>query len=87
MFNNIGGKIKTLTRVVCWIGIAASVIGGVVCMFDDEALLGLAVIVGGALASWVGSFVLYGFGELVENVTVIAELSAKADAEKNRHED
>lgn len=87
MFDNIGGKIKTLTRVVCWIGIAASAIGGVVCMVDDEVLLGLAVIVGGALASWVGSFVLYGFGELVENVMVIAELSAKADAEKNRHED
>lgn len=84
MFTNIGGKIKTLTKVICWIGIAASVIGGVVCMADDEVLLGLAVIVGGALASWLGSFFTYGFGELVENVTVIAELNAKADAEKQR---
>lgn len=85
MFTNIGGKIKTLTKVVCWIGIVASAIGGVVCMFDDEVLAGLAMIVGGALASWVGSFVLYAFGELVENVAVIAEMRVKADAEKHQH--
>lgn len=84
MFTNIGGKIKTLTKVVCWIGIAASVIGGVVFMFDDEVLAGLAMIVGGVLASWVGSFILYAFGELVENVAVIAEMQVKADAEKHQ---
>lgn len=30
MFQNIGKKIKTLAVVVCWIGIAGSVIGGIV---------------------------------------------------------
>lgn len=85
MFTNIGGKIKTLTKVVCWIGIVVSVIGGVVFMFNGEALAGLAMIVGGVLAFWVGSFVLYAFGELVENVAVIAEMQVKADAEKHQH--
>lgn len=85
MFTNIGGKIKTLTGVVCWIGIVASVLLGVAGLFNGEVLAGLAMIVGGVLASWVGSFILYAFGELVENVAVIAEMQVKADAEKHQH--
>ena len=82
MFNNIGGKIKTLAKVICWIGIIASVIGGIATMAMDEdmiifGLLGMPV---GALASWIGSFMLYGFGELVENSTVLATLAVKQSA-------
>ena len=45
-----------------------------------------AVMLVGPLVSWIGSFFVYGFGELIENTTVIAELAAKADAEKNNAE-
>ncbi len=48
--------------------------------------MGLAVMIVGSLVSWIGSFFAYGFGELIENTTVIAELAAKADAEKNKAE-
>ena len=47
---------------------------------------GFAVLIVGSLVSWIGSFFVYGFGELIENTTVIAELAAKADAEKNKAE-
>jgi len=69
MFDNIGGKIKTLAIAVCWIGIIGSVIAGIVMIADDEDMLlyGLLSILGGPLFSWVGSFALYGFGQLVEN--------------------
>ena len=30
MFNNIGAKIKTLAKILCWIGIIGSVISGIV---------------------------------------------------------
>lgn len=69
MFDNIGGKIKTLAKVVCWIGIIACIITGIVLMATDEDLIlvGILTVVVGSLLSWVGSFALYGFGQLIEN--------------------
>lgn len=40
-------------------------------------------LVAGALLSWIAAMFTYGFGELIENTAVIADLSAKADAEKH----
>ena len=73
MFNNIGGKIKGLTKLICWICIAACVIIGLVVMLseDEYIVLGLAIMVVGALLSWVGSFLLCGYGELIYRVTRI----------------
>ena len=76
MFDNIGGKIKGVAKVTCWIGIIASVISGLVMMIDDEDMIAIALltILVGALASWVGSFMVYGFGQLVENSdTLVAQ--------------
>jgi len=89
MFANIGGKIKGLAVGICILGIAASVIAGLGLMTAGSAEsigVGFAILVGGSLLSWIGSFFAYGFGELIENTTVIAELAAKADAEKNKEE-
>lgn len=90
MFANIGGKIKELAKVVCYVGIAISVIAGIgmIVAARNGAMFGMgfAIMVFGSLFSWIGSFFVYGFGELIENTTVIAELMAKADAEKNNEE-
>jgi len=69
MFDNIGGKIKSLAQVMCWIGIIGSVISGFVMIGTNEdlAFLGFVVMVVGSLVSWVSSFTLYGFGQLIEN--------------------
>ncbi len=74
MFDNVGSKIKALASFFCWGGIIASVIGGIIVITLDEDLVwaGLAVIIIGSLLSWVSSFVLYGFGELVVNSAIIA---------------
>ncbi len=79
MFDNIGGKIKTLAQVVTWIGIIASVISGFAIMSIDEEMIfvGLMVMIFGALMSWVSSFVLYGFGQLVENSDKLVKMSKK----------
>lgn len=85
MFNNIGRKIKTLAKVIAWMGIALSVLSGLGTMIEivilanaDTVLsyivfliLGLVggtivAVVGGFLA-WISVFILYGFGQLVEN--------------------
>lgn len=90
MFKNIGGKIKGLAKVICIVGIAISVVAGIGMIgsgYNNAMVgMGLPVMIVGSLVSWIGSFFVYGFGELIENTTVIAELAAKADAEKNKAE-
>ena len=81
MFNNIGGKIKALAKVICWIGIIASVIGGIVLMIHDEDMIlyGILTAVGGALFSWIGSFFTYGFGELIDNTSKLVAHAEKTE--------
>lgn len=73
MFENIGGKIKTLAQVTALIGIVSSVIAGIVLMYTTLFLIGLAVLLFGSILFWISSFVLYGFGELIEKTNKIAE--------------
>ncbi len=77
MFDNIGEKIKTLATVSCWIGIVASFLGSIVLLLGGELLTALLTAVSGPLASWVGSFVLYGFGDLIEtNRMILSKLES-----------
>ncbi len=77
MFDNIGDKIKALAVVTTVIGIVTSVISGLVLLFSDMVLVGFLTMILGSLSAWVGSFVLYGFGELIEQQTNAAAFSAK----------
>jgi len=69
MFENIGKKIKNLASVITWMGIILSVVVGIVLIVLDESLIatGLIIMVAGFLMSWISSFLLYGFGQLVDN--------------------
>ena len=71
MFRNIGKKIKILAVVCTIIGIIASVIVGVI-LLSQGIMMGLAVIVGGIIVFWIGSWYTYAFGELVDNSAIIA---------------
>ena len=79
MYENIGGKIKTLAKVICWIEIIACVVGGIVlcCIgsqsYDSVVLSGVALMLLGPLFSWVGSFLLYGYGDMISRVQSIEE--------------
>lgn len=84
MFENIGGKIKGLAKFICWVGIVICVIAGIIMFIQageayysaDRTVLiitGLAIIIVGSLMSWIGSFLLYGFGELVDNSSKIRQ--------------
>lgn len=92
MFQNIGKKIKTLAVVVCWIGIAGSVIGGIVmCAVGADSSggdlligLGIPLIFLGPLFSWIGSFVLYGYGDMI---TRIRRIEKKLYGQENEEEE
>lgn len=66
MFDNIGGKIKALAKVICWIGIIASCVVGFATLMKNPGT-GLLIAGVGSLSSWIGSFFMYGFGQLIEN--------------------
>ena len=96
MYDNIGGKIKGLAKAFFVVESIAAIIGGMVVIVGGNG--GLAVFVGiltvffGPIVAWVSSWVIYGFGELIDKASDIeyntrsgeikAEAQAKADNER-----
>ena len=73
MYENIGSKIKGLATTIFVIEALASVVVGIVLLATDEALVlfGLMSLIGGPIVAWVSSFLLYGFGELIDKASEI----------------
>ena len=78
MFENISGKIKVLAKVFCALGIVVSVVSGLL-LLSYDLFMGLITLVLGSVGAWTSSFCLYGFGELIEKVTDIAEHCERND--------
>lgn len=74
MYDNIGGKIKGLSMAIAVIEAASSAIIGFIMMVTDEdlVLIGLIIVPIGCLVAWISSWLLYGFGELIEATRSIA---------------
>ena len=78
MFNNIGRKTMGLSKFLAWFGIIASIIAGIIVynsvpFYNSESVLFPAILTAllGSLVSWIGSFFLYGFGQLVDDVSAL----------------
>lgn len=88
MFNNIGEKIKKVAFIFFILSATICVLVGFSYIIADISLsatttygettsstfilTGILYIIIGPLASWLSSIVLYGFGELVANSTILA---------------
>ncbi len=75
MYENIGGKIKIVAKVFCWIGIIVSIILAIILFIsgakyssEESYISAVIYLLLGPLLSWIGSFFMYGFGELLERV-------------------
>lgn len=79
MYNNIGGKIQILAIVLCVLGIIACVITGIVFLVEEWVGPGILIMIVGSLLSWVSSFFLYGFGQLIENSDILVDYARKAE--------
>lgn len=94
MYDNIGGKIKVLARVAFFVEAIAAGIVGIVLMasYDDGILVGFLVAVGGGAVALFSSWLLYGFGEIIDRTCDIArnacgglkksEAQSKVDCER-----
>lgn len=75
MFDNIGGKIKGVAKIITWMGIITSVISFLIILStgDDKLIgFGFIILIVGCIVSWLSSLTLYGFGQLIENSEIIA---------------
>ena len=66
MYDNIGKKIKLLARIITIIAVIASIIAGIILMALEQ-YWGIIFIILFPFVLWVSSFILYGFGELIDN--------------------
>ncbi len=83
MYDNIGEKIKTVAIIIAIIEAIGFLIAGII-IANEAVGIGLALIFGGALFSWISSFILYGFGQLIVNTDIIASHYYKKQVD--RHE-
>lgn len=91
MYDNIGGKIKGLAKAVFIVEAIAAVITGIALMAIDEDLIlfGILTLILGPAIAWVSSWLLYGFGELIDKVCEIAtntKTSRNASTSSNNQE-
>ena len=80
MFENAGGKIKTLAVVLFAFGIIGSIVCAIALGRTPDRwgemhfnfLLFIAILAGGVLSGFISSLFLYAFGEMAENIQFIA---------------
>jgi hypothetical protein len=83
MFDNIGGKIKSLASLIAILGIISSIASGFFLFIDGRFLVGILTAVLGSLASWIGSFMQYGFGQLIENSDYLVKVAKNTQSSHN----
>lgn len=94
MYDNIGGKIKGLAIAVFIAEAIVTFILGIAFVVSNEHIvaIGLIVMILGPIFAWISSWLLYGFGELIDNTCDIArntqggerksEAQSKVDSER-----
>ena len=73
LYQNIGGKVKGLAKAIFLVEAVATIIAGLGLLFTNEdfVLYGVLTLVCGPVVAFVSSWVLYAFGDLVEDVRAI----------------
>ena len=68
MYKNIGKKIKILATVIFIMGAIVSLVEGIYLISHDMVLGGFIAILFGPVLSWASSFLVYGFGEIIDTL-------------------
>lgn len=88
LYKNIGGKLKKLATITFFVETIVTLVLGIIFGIEEPVFFLVALL--GPFAAWISSWVLYAFGELVEDVHAIRnkegtteEVYAKREAEEN----
>ena len=74
MYDNIGAKIKGLSKAIFIIETIVSVIVGIMVYNEGWIYIGVIVMMVGPIVAWLLSWLLYGFGELIDKTCDIARI-------------
>ncbi len=74
MWNNIGNKIKAVAKIFFWVASGILVVTSIILLAIDRYTwwIWLIAMFLSPIIVWLSSLVLYAFGELVQNSTVLA---------------
>lgn len=80
MYKNIGKKIKGLAKATFIVEAISAVITGMILGIVwyswgeyEGAFVALGIMVGGPIIAWVSTWLLYGFGELIDKTSKISD--------------
>ena len=78
-YNEIGKKIKLLAKMSFIVEAIGAIITGIAFLIDWglDAWWALFIIFFGPIVAWVGSWLLYGFGEIIDKLCDIEENTRK----------
>ena len=68
MYDNIGGKIKGLAKAIFIVEAIAAIIVGIVLWVETEVWGCALILFCGPIVAWVSSCLLYGFGEIIDEL-------------------
>ena len=86
MFDNIGEKIKELALSIFVIEVIAAVVSGIFLIFsggDGLIIGGIITIIVGIAVAYLSVILIYAFGELVENSSIIANYISNEEDSKS----
>ena len=94
VFDNSGGKIKSIAKAVFYVGVFLSIVGffwlAIIARDEDNLRylsIGLIVLFGGSVFSWINSVFIYGFGSLIEsNEEMVQKLKALTKEDLGQYE-
>jgi hypothetical protein len=80
MFERIGAKIKLLAKIYCYVGMGISILIGLGFIYlgatnniAGSVLIGFLCLMAGPVVAWVSSWLLYGFGTLIDNSDLLVD--------------
>ena len=85
MYQNVGQKIKNLTKIVVTIMMIVSIIAGIgiMAMDEDMILIGLVVAGVGCFAAWISGLTMYAYGDIAANIQSINQQLANMNGGNN----
>mgnify|MGYP003290205362 CR=1 FL=1 len=74
MYSNIGKNIKLFAKVVFVLEAFVAVVVGIVLLgIKNLEIPGVLILILGPFSAWVSTWLLYGYGELIDKVCIIAK--------------
>lgn len=83
MYKNIGKKMKGLAKGIFIIESILAVLAGIVLILSDDDMIlpGFLVMILLPIAAWISSWLLYGFGEIIDRLQLIEKNTRPATNE------